>query len=154
MKKILEMTSDMIIPAIIFVSIIAVIAGGALLTKAGQRMDAEKQEYTNCIDTGAVDGICARNEPTITCIGRKNWKTGEAIRIDSVFRAKDEEGRTLTIKVQDITDETGNSAMDRYQETSRTATFSRRGIYTLRLIAMDSERKTATASFSLAVDDR
>lgn len=154
MKKIFEMTSDMLIPGIIFVSIIAVITGGALLTRTGQRMDAEKQEFTNCIDTGAVDAICARNEPTISCIGRKNFRTGETISIDSVFKAEDAEGRTLTIKTQGITDETGNNAMDRYQESSRTVSFSRRGVYTLRLSAMDSERKTAEASFSLAVDDR
>lgn len=154
MKKILEMTSEMIIPGITFALIIAAITGGALLTKAGQRMDAEKEDFTNCIDTGEVDGICARNKPTITCTGRKNWKTGETISIDSTFKAKDAEGRQLTIKTQGITDETGNDAMDRYREASRTVSFSRRGVYTLRLSAMDSERKTAEASFSLAVDDR
>lgn len=154
MKKVLEMASDMILPGIIFVSIVAVLTGGALLSKAGQRMDAEKEDFSNSKDTGAVEDICAREEPSITCVGKKTWNTGEAISINSVFTAADAEGNLLTVKTVDITDESGNSAMDSYQEASRTAVFSRRGVYTFHLRAMDSERKTAEAKFSFAVDER
>lgn len=154
MKKIFEMVSDMILPGIIFVSIIAVITGGALLSKAGQRMDVEKEDFSNSKDTGAVADICAREGPAITCVGKKNWNTGEVLHINTVFWATDKDGNLLTVKAVDITDETGNSVMDSYQASTRTAVFSRRGVYTFHLSTMDSERKKAEAKFSVTVDGR
>lgn len=154
MKKVFEMVSDMILPGIIFISIVAILTGGALLSKAGQRMDVEKEDFSNSKDTGAVADVCAREEPTITCVGKKNWNIGEAIRINDVFQAVDTEGNPLTVKLADITDESGNSVMGSYQEATQTAAFSHEGIYTFHLKAIDSERKTTEAKFSFAVDER
>lgn len=154
MKKVFEMVSDMIIPGIIFVSIVAVVTGGALFSKVGQRMEAEKEDFSNSADTGAVENICARKEPTITCTGKRIWKKGEIIRINNVFQAADAEGQALTVKVKDIIDESGTSVIGQYQASSHTASFSSRGVYTFHLKAMDSERKTAEMKISFTVDNR
>lgn len=154
MKKIFETVSDMIVPGIIFAALVASITAGALLTRTGQRMEAPKQSFSGSADTAATEAACEREEPTILCIGKKNWKTGQTISAGSVFLATDAEGNALAVKVHDITDADGNSAIGCYQKTSHTATFTRSGIYTFHLKAIDSERKTAEASFSIAVDRR
>lgn len=154
MKKVLEAASDMIVPGIIFAAIVASLTAGALLTKTGQRMEAEKQDFSNSADTEAVERICEREAPTITCVGKRTWGTGETIDTGSLFLAEDAEGRALDVRTVDITDASGNSAMDRYHEPSRTARFTDSGIYTFHLRAMDSERKTSEAMIPLAVDSR
>lgn len=154
MKKIFDMVSDMIVPGIIFTALVASITAGALLTKTGQRMEAPKQSFSGSADTAATEESCAREAPVIACTGKTNWKTGETIHVDSIFSATDAEGNTLAVKVRDITDAEGNSAMDSYEKTGNTASFSRSGIYTFRLKAIDSERKTAEAAFPVAIDSR
>lgn len=154
MKKVFETMSDMIIPGLIFVSIVVVIAGGALFTRVGQRMDVEGDDFSNCIDTGAVENVCAREQPTIKCVGKKNWGVGETIQIDSIFLATDTEGNQISVRLKDITDETGTSVMDRYKESDKTASFQRRGIYTFHLSAIDGERKEAAIKTALVVDGR
>lgn len=154
MKKVLEAASDMIVPGIIFAAIVASLTAGALLTKTGQRMEAEKQDFSNSADTAAVKKVCERKAPIITCVGKRNWGTGEPINTGSLFLAEDAEGRALNVMTVDITDASGNSAMDKYQESSRTARFTDSGIYTFHLRAMDSERKTSEAMIPLAVDGR
>lgn len=154
MKKIFDMVSDMVVPGIIFAALIASITAGALLTKTGQRMQAPKQSFSGSADTAATEAACERDEPTISCVGKKNWKAGETIPAGSIFSATDAEGNTLAVKVCDITDTEGNSAMGSYQKASHTARFPRSGIYTFHLRAMDSERKTSEAMFPIAVDSR
>lgn len=154
MKKIFESVSDIVIPCIIFASIAAILVEGSLLSKAGKRMDVEKQNFTDCKDTKAIENLCAREKPTITCIGKKIWETRETIHINHVFQAIDAEGQALSLKVKDITDESGASVMDRYHAASQTASFTDTGIYTFHLKTMDRERKTATMRFSFVIDNR
>lgn len=154
MKKIYETISDMILPATIFIAAIAIIAGAALFTKAGQRMDVEGEDFSNSMDAGEMQEICEREAPTITYTGKKVWNTGETIITDSVFQAEDVDGNPVEVEVRDITDQKGDSAMDCFREADRSAAFPNRGVYTFRLTAMDGERKSTTKRISLVVDPR
>lgn len=154
MKKIYESMSDMILPAVVFIGIIAIIAGAALLTKTGQRMDVEGEDFSGSADTGAIADICEREAPTITYTGKKVWNTGETILIASVFQAEDTDGDPVEVEVKDITGQDGNSAMDCFQETDKSVVFAEKGVYSFRLTAMDAERKSCTKRISIVVDSR
>lgn len=154
MRKWVESISDMLIPSLVFAAILAILTGGAFFTKMGQRMQTESEDFTNCIDTGKTEEVCAREEPEISYSGKKIWKTGETIPTGTCFRAKDAEGNPLVVEVREITDEKGNDTMDCYQKVGQTAVFSRRGVYTFRVYAIDSERKAAEKKFSLMIDSR
>lgn len=154
MKKIFGTMSDMVLPAVVFIAITAVIAGAALFSKAGQRMDVEGEDFSDSADTGTMEDICEREAPVITYTGKKVWNTGEVILTDNVFRAEDADGSSVEVEVMDITDRDGNSVMDCFRETDKSAVFGEKGVYSFRLSAMDSERKNTTKRISLVVDDR
>lgn len=154
MKKIFETASSMVIPAIVFVAIIGIIIGTKPFTRIGQRMDVQSEDFSSCQDTATVENVCTRNAPSITYTGKKIWSAREAIHTDTAFHATDTDGNALTVKIHDITDENGTSAMDSYQAGNHIASFSRRGVYTFRVSAMDSERKSTEKKFSLVVDGR
>lgn len=154
MKKLYGAISDIIMPGIAFAAIVAILAGGALLQKTGQRMDVDAEDFSGYADTEAVDAACRREGPSISCTGKKIWGAGEPIPIDSLFLSTDMEGNRIQTDVTGITDEDGNSAMDSYQEASRTALFKDRGVYTFHLSALDSERKETLKKVSIVVDGR
>lgn len=144
----------MILPGIAFAAIAAILAGSALLSKTGQRMDVESENFSNCADTNATAEICGRKAPKIICAGKKIWAIGETIPIETLFLATDADGNQIRVDVEDITDADGNSAMGNYREASQEALFQNRGVYTFHLKTMDSERKTATQKISVVVDGR
>lgn len=154
MKKVYENISDMLIPGIIFIFIMAILTGATLFSKLGERMQEETESFSDCADTKETEKICNRTEPQIAYAGRKIWNTGEVISIKDTFPAKDAEGNPLDVEVREITDVEGNDVTDSYRATEHTAVFSHRGIYTFRIHTMDRERKTAAKKFSLVVDGR
>ncbi len=154
MKKIFEAMSGMILPAVAFAAIAAILTGSAMLSKMGQRMDTKAENFLNYADTSAVAGVCERKAPEIIYTGKKVWSAGEPILIGDVFLAKDAEGNHVPVEVEDITNKDGHSAMENYQEAGNKAVFQDRGVYTFHVSALDNERKTGRRQTSIVVDGR
>lgn len=154
MKEINETVLQMILPAIVFLGVMAILAGGVIFGKIGKRMDVQGEDFSQMEDTRVVKELCERGEPTIRCDGKKLWGVGEILFIPAVFTAKDTEGGNIDITVADIINQDGASVMECYQEQTNQAVFSRRGIYTFSLTAMDGQRKICKEMISVLVDER
>ncbi len=154
MKKINETVLNLILPAVVFLGVMAILAEGALVGKIGKRMDVQREDFSQMEDARTVEELCERNEPTIQCVGKKLWRVGEVLSIPAVFKARDAEGGNLNITVEDIINQDGASVMECYQEQTNQAVFARRGVYTFSLIAMDKQRKICKQMISVLVDER
>ena len=152
MRKVFESISDFILPAVVFIAITAILTGTALFSKMGQRMQEEKEDFSNFQDAGAIKEICEREEPVIVYTGKKVFQTGESISVGTLFTAT--EGSGISVEVEEITNEAGEDVMGNYDENIKTVSFSQRGIYTFTIYTMDHERKAASRKFSIAVDSR
>lgn len=152
MKKIYETVSDMIFPAVVFAAILAILTGAFLLQRVGKRMEVEKEDFSGMKDTQAVEVVCERDAPVITCTGKRNFHVGEIVEIPEVFRAQDAEGEELDVLVDELVDVEGNSVIDLYQEANRKAVFKRKGVYIFTLSSMDYERKHTQERFSISVN--
>lgn len=154
MKKINETVLNMIVPAVVFLGIMAILAGGALFGKIGRRMEVSGEDFSQMEDTRMVEALCDREEPTIQFVGKKRWSVGEVISIPTVFQAEDAEGNEVGVTVMDIMNEEGVSVMGCYQQQANQAAFLRRGVYTFSLAAMDGQRKVCKEKVSVLVDER
>lgn len=84
------------------------------------------------------------------------WKYAAALETDiyelpELAEASDYEGRSLEVKVEEITGGAENGAL---LENGNRLHFFRRGIYTLRLSAVDAERRKTTCEVRLPVNGR
>lgn len=154
MKKIYETVSDMILPAIVFLAIMAILAGSSLFHKIGKRMEVQGKEFQQMEDVKAVQAVCERDAPEIQCIGKKLWDVGQAIPVSGIFEALDAEGNKIDIQVTDIRYQDGSSAMECYRKDTGQAVFLRRGMYTFSLAATDGQRKNNEKKISILVDER
>ncbi|MCI9083083.1 MAG: hypothetical protein HFI70_12505 [Lachnospiraceae bacterium] len=154
MKKVFQAFSDLVLPGIVIAAVTAILTGAALFEKIGNRMAAESENFSSMADTQAMETVCDRKEPLIQCIGKKVWKAGEHMTVSNVFSAADEEGRKLKIMVLDIADQNGGSVLNCYQKSTGQAVFTKRGVYTFSLEAMDTERKIGREKIVILVDDR
>lgn len=154
MKRINEMVLNMILPAIVFLGVMTILVGGAMFSKIGKRMEVRGEDFSQMEDTRMMEVLCQRDEPTIQYVAKKRWSVGETLSIPAVFAAKDAEGDEIEITVTDIINQDGISVMECYQEQTNQVVFSRRGIYTFSLVAIDGQRKVCMEKISVLVDER
>lgn len=152
MKEVFEAVPDMVLPAVVFLAIVSILVGAALFDKIGKRMESEGEDFTRMSDSQAVQDLCERESPLIQCIGKKRWDVGEKIAVAKIFAAADAEGNSVDVMVLDITDQDGFSVIESYQKDTGHAVFSRRGVYTFSLAAMDGQRKRGTGKFAVLID--
>lgn len=146
--------SDLLLSGIVCAMLLGILAGTALLPRLGEQMKTEKENYSQYRDAAQTKVICDRKPPELVRKGTDVWKPGEAVVINQIFEAVDEEGNYLDIQVLDIQDVSGNSRMEWYDKTDGKAVFLSRGIYTLKLRAVDSQQKPAVRKFMLLIDYR
>lgn len=154
MKRALEEVSDMVLPAVVFLAIASIIIGSTIFNRIGKRMESQREDFSQMSDSQTVQALCGREAPIIQCIGKKRWDIGENILVAEVFAAVDAEGNKVDVTVLDITDQDGTSAMEFFQKDSGQAVFSKRGVYTFSLVAMDGQRKRGMGRFSILVDGK
>lgn len=154
MKKAYGTISDIILPAIVFAAVMAILAGASLFGKIGKRMEAPEEDFSMMEDSRAVQALCDREGPVIRCVGKKLWNAGESIPVLGTFAAVDVEGRAADVRVLDITNQEGVSVMECYREDTGQAAFAQRGVYTFLLEAIDGEQKRGTKRVSILVDSR
>lgn len=154
MKKVYETVSELLLPAAVFLAVMAILAGAAVFNRIGKRMEVPGEDYALMGDTQAVQSLCERESPKIWCAGKKRWNAGEVISVSEVFASADAEGNGLEVTVVDITDQDGISEAGCYQEETGQAVFPVRGVYTFSLLAMDGERKRSIERISLLVDGK
>lgn len=154
MKKVFEAVPDMILPAVVFLAVVSILVGAALFGKIGERMESQGENFSHMTDSKTIQALCEREAPIIQCIGKKRWNAGEKIPVAEVFAAADTDGNKVDIAVLDITDQDGVSVIEDYQKDSGQAVFSRRGVYTFSLAAIDEQRKRGTGRFSILVDGK
>lgn len=154
MKQSYKVMSDLLLSGIVCAMLLGILAGTALLPRLGEQMKTEKENYSQYQDMAQTKVICDRKPPELVRKGADVWKPGEAVVINQVFEAVDEEGNHLEIQVLDIQDAFGNSRMEWYDKTGDQAVFLSRGTYTLRLRAVDGQQKPTVRKFMLLIDHR
>lgn len=154
MKKVYGTIVDIILPAVVFAAVIAILVGASLFGRIGKRMEVKGEDFSMMEDSQAVQALCDRDEPVIQYIGKKVWDVGEILSVSGNFLAVDAEGGEIAASVLDITNQEGLSVMECYEKESGQAVFAQTGVYTFLLEAMDGEQKKATKRFSILVDGR
>ncbi len=154
MHKVYQVMSDIILPGTVFLAVLAILVGAALLSGIGKRMEAPQEDFSQMADVQAVESLCERELPDIRCVQKKRWDAGEHILVPQVFTAADADGNKIEVSVLDITDQDGASAMGFYKKENGLAVFPKRGVYTFLLAAEDGEQKRCTKWISLLVDQR
>ncbi|TGY93653.1 hypothetical protein E5329_17590 [Petralouisia muris] len=154
MKQISKGMSDLLLSGIVCAMLLGILAGMALLSRLGEQMKTEKENYSEYQDIAQTKWICARKPPELVRKGASIWKTGEKVRINQAFEAVDEEGNHLDVQVLDIQDAFGISRMEWYDKAGHTAVFLRRGAYVLELRTADGQKKPTVKKFMLLIDDR
>lgn len=154
MKNIYRTISDVILPAVVFAALMAILIGASLFGKIGKRMEVSGEDFSVMEDSQEVQRLCHREEPVIQCVGKKLWNVGECISVTEIFTAVDAEDKAVDVIVRDITNQEGVSVMECYRSESRQASFAQRGVYTFLLEAVDAEQKAGRKRFSILVDNR
>lgn len=154
MNKIYGTISDIILPAVVFAALTAILAGASLFAGIGKRMEVSGEDFSVMEDSQSVQRLCDRQEPVIQCVGKKLWKPGETLPVNGIFTAVDAEGRPVDVAVLDITDQEGASVMECYRSESRQAAFTQKGVYTFLLEAVDAEQKRGRKRISMLIDNR
>lgn len=154
MRKVLETISDVVLPAAVFLAVLAILAGASLLGRIGTRMEEPGEDFSQMEDSRAVQVLSERELPKIRCVGKKLWDVGEALPVPQTFSGIDAEGNPMEVTVLDITDQDGESVVSCYSKENGQAVFDRRGVYTFLLAATDGQRKRSTGRISVLVDSR
>lgn len=154
MKKIFNAMSDLVLPAVVFLAVAAILTGVSLFYKIGKRIEVKEEDFSQMQDRSIMQMLCEREAPTIRCVGKKLWNIGEILTVSAVFAAEDAEAGQVEVSVLDITNQDGDSVMECYRKDLGQVIFLQRGVYTFSLAAMDGQRKTGTEEISIIVDAR
>lgn len=154
MRQIYRIMSDMLLPGLVCGILLALIGGMSLQSRLGEHMNVPGEAYSTYQDVKQTKIACDREPPKIVRSGAGNWRPGEEIPVERVFRGTDTEGRDTQVRVMKIQDENGNSRMDCYDRAGHKLIFPTKGAYLLELQSLDKERKSAVKRFMLLVDSR
>ena len=154
MRKVFETISDVVLPAVVFLAVLAILLGSSLLGRVGARMEEPGEDFSQMGDSYAVQAFSERKLPEIRCIGKKLWDVGEVLSVSQTFSGIDTEGNSLEVTVLDITDQDGVSVIGCFSKESGQAVFASRGVYTFLLAAVDGQRQRSVGRISVLVDGR
>lgn len=144
----------MILPAAVLSAVLAILAGTAIFSRIGERMEVQGENYALAEDARTVQSLCGTKEPQIQYVGKKIWSVGEGITVPEAFVAAGADGSKAEVTVLDIIDQDGASVLECYRKETGQAVFPDRGVYTFSLRAMDAQRKRGYKKVSLLVDER
>lgn len=155
MKIMMETTAGLILSGIVLVAVIFLFTGTEqpLLRQIGQRMQTETTDYSAYQDKQILYEACQREAPKIWYKQEIHWKAGEQIAVGQAFGARDADGNSTELKVEDIVDVHGNSLIDQYQKEDATISLSA-GSYIFTLKAIDSQKKVTVERIALVVDGK
>ena len=113
-------------------------------------MEADSGSYA---DVNAVKEIAKRSAPEIKYTYMKAYM-GNPVDLNAMFAATDADGNMAEIEILDIFDHFGNSVLDTVKNGAESFLFREMGIYTLRVKAVDHEKKVCYGQYRLPVTHR
>ena len=67
MRKVFETISDVVLPAVVFLAVLAILLGSSLLGRVGARMEEPGEDFSQMGDSYAVQAFSERNQPERSC---------------------------------------------------------------------------------------